>query len=87
MEHYMQTMKDKTELMMSAMSGQVATNLDNLFHHTNSPFTVQITSCILLLKFRMPQLETCDGLMDSIVNLKSFMYWAFLTTLKGLARI
>ena len=53
MEHYMQAMKDKAGLMMSAMSGQVATNLNNLFHRTDSPFTVKITSCLLLAKFRM----------------------------------
>lgn len=73
MEHYMQAMKDKAGLMMSAMSGQVATNLNNLFHRTDSPFTVKITSCLLLAKFRMAQLETYDGLMDSIDYLKSFM--------------
>lgn len=37
----MQAMKDKVDMMISVMSGQMATNLDNLVHCTNFPFMVK----------------------------------------------
>ena len=50
----MQMMKEKMDMMMNAMKGWVSTNLDELVHQTNSPFTAQVTSCLLLAKFGMP---------------------------------
>ena len=45
-EDEMKVMKDRMDLMMNAMEGRTAT-LDDLVHRTDSPFTAQVTSCLL----------------------------------------
>ena len=85
---------------MNALKGQVSSNLNDLFHRTNSPFTAFVTSFPLPPKFRMPQVETYDGSKDLLNHLESFkalmhlqgvadeiICRAFPTTLKGSARI
>lgn len=54
MAHDMQIMKDKMDMMMNAMRGGVSSNLDELVHCINFPFTAQITSYPLSAKFWMP---------------------------------
>lgn len=96
----MQIMKDKMDVMMNAIRGRVFTDLDELVCHTDSPFAAQVTSCSLSPTFRMPQVETYDGLKDLLDHLESFktpiqmqgvpneiMCKAFPTMLKGLARV
>ena len=46
------------------MKGRVSINLDELVHHTNSPFTTQVTFCPLPPKFQMPQVEIYDESKD-----------------------
>ena len=95
----MKAMEDRMDLMMNDMKGGTAT-LDNLVHCTTSPFMAQVTSCPLSPKFRMPSLETHDGMKDPLDHLESFktlmhlegildeiMFQAFPTTLKGSARV
>ena len=95
-----QMMKEWTDFMMNALRGWVSSNLDDLVHQTDSPFTVSITSFPLPLKFRMPQVENYDGSKDPLDHLESFktlmhiqgvsdeiMCRAFPATLKGPARI
>ena len=50
----MQIMKEKMDMMMNAIRGQVFTDLDELVHRTDLPFTAQVTSFPLLAKFQMP---------------------------------
>ena len=52
-EAKMRAMKNKMDLMMNAMKGWMTT-LNNLVHHNDSPFTLQVISCPLLPKFLMP---------------------------------
>ena len=93
-------MKEQMEVMMNALKGRVSSNLDDLVNRTNSPFTVPVNSCPLPQKFRMPQIESYDGVKDPLDHLETFktlmhlqgvpdeiMCRAFLTTLKGAARI
>ena len=40
MAYEMQTMKEKMDMMMSALKGRVSTNLDELVQRTDLPFTV-----------------------------------------------
>lgn len=68
----MQMMKEKMYMMMNAMMGRVSTNLDELVHRTDSPFTVEVTSFLLLAKFRMPQVEANDRLKDPLNHLELF---------------
>jgi len=96
----MQMMKEWMDFMMNTLKGRVSSDLDDLFHRIDSPFTVFVTSFPFPLKFRMPQVESYDGSKDPLGHLESFktlmhlhrvadeiMCRAFPTMLKGLARI
>ena len=88
------------DFMMNVLRGQVPSDLDDLVHQIDSPFTASITSFPLPPKFCMPQVESYDGSKDPLDHLESFntlmhlqgvaneiMCRAFPTTLKGPARI
>ena len=95
----MQMMKEWMYFMMNALRGWVFSDLDDLVHRIDSPFTMFVNS-FPPPKFRMPQIESYDGAKDPLNHLESFktlmhlqgvadeiMCRAFSTTLKGLARI
>ena len=96
----MQVMKEQMEVMMNALKGRVSSDLDDLLNRTDSPFTIQVNSCPLPQKFRMPQVESYDGVKDPLDHLETFktlmhlqgvpdeiMCRAFPITLRGAARI
>ena len=96
----MQVMKEQMEVMMNALKGRVSSDLDDLVNGIDSPFTIPVNSCPLPQKFRMPQIESYNGVKDPLDHLETFktlmhlqgvpdeiMCRAFLTTLKGTARI
>ena len=56
----MQAMKEQMEVMMNALKGRV------------SPFTIPVNSCPLPQKFRMPQIESYDGVKDPLDHLETF---------------
>lgn len=68
----MQAMKEKIDMMINAMRGRVSTNLDELVHQIDSPFTTQVTSCPLPTKFQVPQVETYNKSRDPLDHLESF---------------
>ena len=68
----MQMMKERMECMMNALKGRVSSDLDDLVHQTDSPFTMSVNSFPLPLKFRMPQVENYNGNKDSLDHLESF---------------
>ena len=70
--------------------------VEDLVHRTDSPFMVSINGHLLPLKFKMPSLDSYDGIRDSFDHIATFkttmhlqgvldeiMCRAFLTTLKG----
>ena len=90
----MQMMKERMDFMMNALRGRVSSDLNDLVHQTDSPFTASITS------FPLPQVKSYDGSKDPLDHLESFktlihlqgvaneiICRAFPTTLKGPARI
>ena len=96
----MQMMKERMDLIMNALKGRVSSNLDDLVHRTDSPFTVSVNRFPLLQKFRIPQIESYNGVNDPLNHLKTFktlihlqgvaneiMCRAFPTMLKGPVRI
>ena len=96
----MQMMRERMDLMMNALRGRVSSDLDDLVHRTDSPFTTSVNSFPLPLKFRMPQVENYNGNKDPLDHVESFktqmhlqgipneiMCRAFPTTLKGPTRI
>ena len=93
-------MKEQMDFMMNAFRGQVSSDLNDLVHRTDSPFTASIISFPLLPKFHMSQVESYNGSKDLPDYLESFktmmhlqgvvdeiMCRAFPTTLKGSTKI
>ena len=96
----MKIMKERMDFMMNALRVRVLTDLDDLVHRTDSPFTASVTSFPLPPKFRMSKVENYNGSKDPLDHLESFktlmhlqrvldkiMCRAFPTTLKGSAKI
>ena len=96
----MQMMKEHMDFMMNALRGQVTSDLDDLVHRIDSPFTTSVTTFPFPLKFHISQVENYDRSKDPLNHLESFktlmhlqgvpneiMCRAFPTTLKGSARI
>ena len=67
-----QAIKEQMEVMMNALKGQVSSNLDNLVYRTDSPFTASVNSFPLPHKFRMPQIDSYDGVKDPLDHLETF---------------
>ena len=68
----MQMMKEMMDLIMNALRGRVSSDLDELVHRMDLPFTAPVTSFPLPPKFLMPQVETYDGSKDPLDHLDSF---------------
>ena len=88
------------EVMMNALKRRVSSDFDDIVNRTNSPFTTSVNSFSLPHKFRMPQIDSYEGVKDPLDHLETFktlmhfqgaadeiMCRAFPTTLKGLARL
>ena len=67
-----QAMKEQMEVMMNALKGRVSSNLDNLVNRTDSPFTAAVNSFPLPHKFRMPHIDSYDGVKDHLDHLETF---------------
>ena len=85
--------------LRSAIKEKTERSVDRLVRATYSPFTTAVLECPMLSKFRLPQLESFDGLKDPQDHLNTFkttlglqlppdeiLCHTFLTTLKGAAR-
>ena len=96
----MQAIKEQMKVMMNALKERVSSDLDDLVNRNDSPFTASVNSFPLPPKFRMPQIESYDGVKDPLDHLETFktlmhlqgvlveiMCRAFPTTLKGPARV
>ena len=58
--------------LKNAMKEKMTKNLDEMVKRTDSPFTIQVFECLLLLKFRIPQLELYDSLKDPLDHVTTF---------------
>ena len=85
--------------LRSAIKEKTEWSVDRLVRATDSPFTVAVLECPVLSKFRLPQLESFDGLKDPQDHLNTFkttlglqqppneiLCHSFPTTLKGAAK-
>ena len=50
----------------------MSNNLGDLVNRTDSPFTASINSFPLLSKFRMPHMDSYDGVKDPLDHLETF---------------
>ena len=95
-----QAIKEQMEVMMNVFKGRVSSDLDDLVNRIDSLFTASVKSFPLPHKFRVPQIDSYDGVKDPLDYLEIFktllhlqevaneiMCRAFPTTLKGAARI
>ena len=58
--------------LKNAMKEKMTKNLDEMVKRTDSPFTIKVFECPLLLKFRIPQLELYDSLKDPLDHITTF---------------
>lgn len=95
-----QVIKEHMEVMMNALKGRVSCDLDDLVNRTDSLFIASVNSFPLPHKFRMPQIDSYDGVKDPLDHLETFktlmhlqgivdeiMCRAFPMMLKGAERI
>ena len=82
--------------MKEVVKGRAPDTMDTLVQQTESPFTAEVLRYPLPEKFRMPQVETFDGVKDPVDHLNTYKnqmelhgyqdpvrFRAFATTLKG----
>ena len=67
-----QAMKEQMKVMMNALKGQVSSDLDDLVNHTDSLFTATVNSFPLSHKFRMPHIDSYDGVKDPLDHMETF---------------
>ena len=100
MESELRNMRKEMDELRNAVKDRAMENLDGMILRTDSPFTTEVLNRPLLPKFRLPQLESFDDSRDPLDHIKLFktlmllqmtldevMCKAFLTTLKGAARV
>ena len=67
-----QAIKEQMEVMMNAFKGWVSSDLDDLVNRIDSLFTASVNSFPLPHKFRMPQIDSYDGVKDPLDHLETF---------------
>ena len=85
--------------LRNALKEKTDQSVDRMVRATNSPFTIAVLECPVPSKFRLPQLESFDGLKDPQDHLNTFkttlglqqpldeiLCCSFPTTLKAAAR-
>ena len=85
--------------LRSAIKEKTERSVDRLVKAIDSPFTTAVLECLVPSKFRLPQLESFNGLKDPQDHLNTFkttlglqqpldeiLCRSFPTTLKGAAR-
>ena len=60
------------EVMINALKGRVSSDLDDLVNQTDSSFNAPVNSFPLPSKFRMPHMDSYDGVKDSLDHLETF---------------
>ena len=92
-------MRKEMDELRSAIKEKTERSVDRLVRATDSPFTTMVLECPVPPKFRLPQLESFDGLKDPQDHLNTFKTTlglqqpldeipcrSFPTTLKGAVR-
>ena len=57
---------------MNAFKGRVSNDFDDLANRTNSSFTAAVNSFPLPHKFRMPHIDSYNGVKDPLDHLETF---------------
>ena len=65
-------MRKEMNELRSAIKEKTERSVDRLVRATDSPFTTAVLECPVSSKFRLPQLESFDGLKDPQDHLNTF---------------
>ena len=97
-EHRFKSLQQDLSRVKEVVRGRAPDTMDTLVQQIESPFTAEVLHYPLPAKFRMPQVETFDGVKDPVDHLNTYKNQmelhgyqdpvrcrAFATTLKGLA--
>ena len=95
-EHRFKSLQQDLSRVKEVVRGRAPDTMDTLVQQTESPFTAEVLHYPLPAKFRMPQVETFDGVKDPVDYLNTYKNQmelhgyqdlvrcrAFTTTLKG----
>ena len=95
-EQRFRNLQQELSRVKEVVKGRAPDTMDTLVQQTESPFTVEVLHFPLPAKFRMPQVETFDGVKDPVDHLNTYKNQmelhgyqdpvrcrAFATTLKG----
>ena len=95
-EQRFRNLQQELSRVKEVVKGRAPDTMDTLVQQTESPFTAEVLHFPLPAKFRMPQVETFDGVKDPIDHLNTYKNQmelhgyqdpvrcrAFATTLKG----
>ena len=96
----MRSMRKGMDKLKNVIKGKTTKDLDSMVRRTNSPFTQRVLDHALPPKFRLPQLESYDGLKDPLDHITTFKMTfslqqtpdeivcrSFPTTLKGATQV
>ena len=64
----LRSMRKEMDKLKKEMKETTTKNLDRMVKRTDSPFTTKVLECPLPSKFRLPQLESHDGLKDPMIT-------------------
>ena len=95
-EQRFRSLQQELSRVKEVVKGRTPDTMDTLVQQTESPFTAEVLHFPLPAKFRMPQVETFDGVKDPVDHLNTYKNQmelhgyqnpvrcrAFATTLKG----
>ena len=95
-EQRFRNLQQELSRVKEVVKGRASNTMDTLVQQTESPFTAEVLRYPLPAKFRMPQVETFDGVKDLVDHLNTYKNQmelhgyqdlvrcrAFATTLKG----
>ena len=95
-EQRFRSLQQELGRVKEVVKGRTPDTMDTLVQQTESPFTAEVLRYPLPIKFRMPQVETFDGVKDPVDHLNTYKNQmelhgyqdpircrAFATTLKG----
>ena len=95
-EQRFRSLQQELGRVKEVVKGRAPDTMDTLVQQTESPFTTEVLRYPLPAKFRMPQVETFDGVKDPVDHLNTYKNQmelhgyqdpvrckAFVTTLKG----
>ena len=71
-EQRFKSLQQDLSCVKEVVRGRAPDTMDTLVQQTESPFTAEVLHYPLLAKFRMPQVETFDGVKDPVDHLNTY---------------